>query len=432
MNVKLFEIVCLVSVIHTMNGEINNRINRMRGNLLQNLTRTHEYDDNIVTSQLDASIQVRQFYRSFRDVYNSWFGGTGKRDNGNFLQKRVPDTVAFPCRTNGYRSTIIPKNVNRLRPGDIDIVMAIGDSLTSATSANSAALWEVLIENRGVSWCIGGQGNWRSHLTLPNILKEFNPNLFGYSLQDSYNVHQSAQFNVAENIATVTDMPYMAQKLIDRMRLDPRVNMTSHWKLLTFMIGGNDFCSDICYQTNATQWINESQEKYLIKTLRYLRQHMPRTFVNLVPSPLVSLSFSMDQVNVPWTCYLSRPIECSCLFGPAYSEKRQLFRQREREFVKIMERVSYLKEFHTDDFTVVYQPFFRDASVFVDDSKTPDMDIMSVDCIHLSQKGHAVAANGLWNNMLERNGRKSLKLSTLFKRFNCPSPSQPYLVTYFN
>lgn len=81
---------------------------------------------------------------------------------------------------------------------------AIGDSLTSATAANSAALWEVLIENRGLSWCIGGllkfkvmyhrdkincdflqlffqgQGSFRTHLTLPNILKEFNPKLFGY------------------------------------------------------------------------------------------------------------------------------------------------------------------------------------------------------------------------------------------------------------
>lgn len=72
MNKKLFQIMCLVSIIHAMNCEINNRINRMRGNLLQNLTRTHQYDDNIVTSQLDASIQVRQFYRTFRDVYNRY------------------------------------------------------------------------------------------------------------------------------------------------------------------------------------------------------------------------------------------------------------------------------------------------------------------------------------------------------------------------
>lgn len=44
----------------------------------------------------------------------------------------------------------------RLLSGDIDIVAAVGDSLTSATAANSQALWEVLVENRGLSWCIGG------------------------------------------------------------------------------------------------------------------------------------------------------------------------------------------------------------------------------------------------------------------------------------
>lgn len=54
------------------------------------------------------------------------------------------------------------------------------------------------------------------------------------------------------------------------------VNLTSHWKLLTFMIGGNDFCSDICYQTNATEWITGNQEKNLIKTLRYFRDNLPR------------------------------------------------------------------------------------------------------------------------------------------------------------
>lgn len=72
--------------------------------------------------------------------------------------------------------------------GDIDIIAAVGDSLTSATAANSAALWEVLVENRGLSWCIGGQGNFRTHLTLPNILKEFNPKLFGSVLLMQFNV----------------------------------------------------------------------------------------------------------------------------------------------------------------------------------------------------------------------------------------------------
>lgn len=76
MNAKVFPIVCLMVIaIHAINCEPNNRINRKRGNILRNLTRTHEYDDNIVTSQLDASTPVRQFYRSFRDVYNRYENG---------------------------------------------------------------------------------------------------------------------------------------------------------------------------------------------------------------------------------------------------------------------------------------------------------------------------------------------------------------------
>lgn len=55
----------------------SNRINRMRGSVITNLTRTHSYDDDIVTSHLDSSIRIRQFYRMIRDVYNKY----GNRSN---------------------------------------------------------------------------------------------------------------------------------------------------------------------------------------------------------------------------------------------------------------------------------------------------------------------------------------------------------------
>lgn len=50
----------------------SNRINRMRGSIITNLTKTHAYDDDIVTSHLDESIRIRQFYRMIRDVYNKY------------------------------------------------------------------------------------------------------------------------------------------------------------------------------------------------------------------------------------------------------------------------------------------------------------------------------------------------------------------------
>lgn len=97
-----------------------------------------------------------------------------------------------------------------------------------------------------------------------------------------------------------------------------------------------------------------------------------------------------------------------------------------------MERISFMSEFHTDDFTVVYQPFFKDASVYYQKDTKPDLSIMAIDCVHLSQKGHAVSANGIWNNMMEPVGRKSHGLDHLFEKFNCPSLQNPYIYTNYN
>lgn len=91
-----------------------------------------------------------------------------------------------------------------------------------------------------------------------------------------------------------------------------------------------------------------------------------------------------------------------------------------------------MSELHTNDFTVVYQPFFRDASVFYANDKQPDLSIMAIDCVHLSQKGHAVSANGIWNNMVERVERKTTGLTHLFEKFNCPTPRNPYVYTNYN
>lgn len=69
-------IYCVLSVILTNEcfgqRSTSTRINRMRGSIITNLTRTHAYDDDIVTSHLDASIRIRKFYRMIRDVYNKY------------------------------------------------------------------------------------------------------------------------------------------------------------------------------------------------------------------------------------------------------------------------------------------------------------------------------------------------------------------------
>lgn len=80
----------------------------------------------------------------------------------------------------------------------------------------------------------GGQGTWREHLTLANILKEFNPNLIGFSMADSATHDKASQFNVAEPGSMSRDMPYMARILVKRIRADKRVNFHKDWKVSKF------------------------------------------------------------------------------------------------------------------------------------------------------------------------------------------------------
>lgn len=42
------------------------------------------------------------------------------------------------------------------------------------------------------------------------------------------------------------------------------------------MIGGNDFCRDICNKKDTLLQINQDQETNLINTLRIIRDTMPR------------------------------------------------------------------------------------------------------------------------------------------------------------
>lgn len=62
-----------------------------------------------------------------------------------------PPSAPFPCTTEGMRSAEPPKSVHALRPGDIQCVAALGDSLTAGMGAHALTPIGVLLENRGIS-----------------------------------------------------------------------------------------------------------------------------------------------------------------------------------------------------------------------------------------------------------------------------------------
>lgn len=55
-----------------------------------------------------------------------------------------------------------------------------------------------------------------------------------------------------------------------------------HHQLVSLMIGNNDVCSEMCYWKNPSKII-DSHYWGVRKALDYLRDHLPRTFVNVIP-----------------------------------------------------------------------------------------------------------------------------------------------------
>lgn len=160
----------------------------------------------------------------------------------------------------------------------------MGDSLTAANGAFATNLLQAVTEDRSVSWSGGGNGNWQTFITLPNLIKVYNPRLIGYSHSssgNSYSFEETAKFNVAEPSTLVIDAPRQAKLLVSRMRSDKRVDIKRDWKLITIMTGSNDYCLDACKNTSVSSFIGEAQ-KNLISALRILQKNLPRTLINLV------------------------------------------------------------------------------------------------------------------------------------------------------
>ncbi|KAL1454290.1 hypothetical protein WDU94_010562 [Cyamophila willieti] len=61
----------------------------------------------------------------------------------------------FPCDLSSARSPSIPDDINQLRPGDIDIVGVLGDSISAGNGIASTNPMQVSTENRGLSWSGG-------------------------------------------------------------------------------------------------------------------------------------------------------------------------------------------------------------------------------------------------------------------------------------
>ncbi|EZA61819.1 Phospholipase B1, membrane-associated, partial [Ooceraea biroi] len=322
------------------------------------------------------------------------------RDAGK-MQEVISDHVPFPCNVTVGRSSKVPDSVHKLRPGDIDVLGAMGDSVTAGAGIFATS--------------------------------EYNPNLIGYALGDSIVPNEASQLIVAESSAMSEDMSYMAEVLVTRIKSHPKIDLQKHWKFISIMIGSNDFCGDICWVSSPWSVVDNHKAE-MLQVLRTLRDNLPRTFVALILPPHVGGLLDGTQGRLPLRCYFTQTNACGCMLGLARTRLRPMYDNIIRRWQEIDMEIATYPEFQRDDFVVVAQPVLMDLTIPLASNGYADLTYLSVDCFHINQKMNAWYATSLWESLFQPVGAKMTKLSDNppSEKFYCPTEERPYLATMLN
>ncbi|XP_076442169.1 phospholipase B1, membrane-associated-like [Babylonia areolata] len=350
----------------------------------------------------------------------------------NLWAKYGPDYSAYDKTSYAYpcsmlpKSPTVPKSVHSLRPGDVNIVGAMGDSLSAGTGLAAHTILGDLIQYRGLTWSGGGQSNFEDQITVPNILRKYNPELYGFATGNGKEDSKHAFFNVAVSGSTSSDLLPQARKLIDRMKTDPKVDFANDWKVVTILSGNNDLC-DYCNKKDIYNVLNF--RKNVEAALDLLQAELPRTLVNLVEPLNVEM---LTDLNKGIICSAVHLYACDCAAFPAGPEaERKLIYEADMYQLAVEEIARSGRYDTTDDFTVVHQPFLNETYLPRTADGEPDLSYFAPDCFHLSRKGQAAAASALWNNMVEPVDKKRTAWAP-GEAIECPTEDQPFIFTNKN
>uniref|UniRef100_A0A8C3X2L1 Phospholipase B1, membrane-associated n=1 Tax=Catagonus wagneri TaxID=51154 RepID=A0A8C3X2L1_9CETA len=386
-------------------------------NMLEPLGRKTDILDLMADIPLPCPTQDEPFLRTARNSNYTYPGSPATENWGS----------DFLC-TEWNPSDSVPASVHELRPADIKVVAALGDSVTTAVGARPSNSSDLPTSWRGLSWSIGGDGDLETHTTLPNILKKFNPSILGFSTGTR---EETAGLNVAVEGARARDMPAQARDLVERMKNSPEINLQKDWKLITLFIGSNDLCH---YCEDPESHPAEKYVWHIQQALDILYRELPRAFVNVVE--IMELASLYQGQGGNCVMLLAAQSNCTCFGG---SQKNPLEMQKLKtvnwNFQSGISSFSFEHQYlQREDFAVVVQPFFRNTLVPLNNRGGIDLTLFSGDCLHFSERGHAEMAIALWNNMMEPVGRKTTSNNFTYSRtkLKCPSPESPYIYTLRN
>ncbi|KAJ0063009.1 hypothetical protein NL108_010620, partial [Boleophthalmus pectinirostris] len=363
--------------------------------------------------------------------------------NSNYTFSGLPPTPPpitdwgsdFAC-VDTAPSQSVPTSAHRVRPADIKIVGALGDSLTAGFGAKAKNLFELVTENKGVSWRLkftnlplDGTVAALIFYVVSDILRKFNPGLIGMSTGEG-NLVQN-KFNMAVSGAKIADVPAQARRLIDAMKSDPAVDFENDWKLITLFIGGNDLCG---YCNDRAALSSQNYSQHMMETLDLLFNEVPRLLVN-VPE-ILQIEGLRRVKRDSFGCSVVQQFMCTCVVAPSDdSPELSEIKRVNQELQVETEKLVYSERYDgKEDFAVVVQPFFKNSIVPLSAEGIPDTTYFSEDCFHFSVRGHSSMATALWNNMLEPVGKKQTynNFSDARNDIKCPTKDHPYIFTKVN
>ncbi|TYJ57438.1 hypothetical protein B9479_001754 [Cryptococcus floricola] len=338
-----------------------------------------------------------------------------------------------------------PKSAKDVRPDDIRVVMALGDSISAgllarpSRTSSSSVLPQIpflpksvdIQEYRGVSYPIGSDPG---AVTIPNILSHFitSSSEQGTKVQGGSTGHHPPVaclqsfgvrgcmprpdedgLNAAISGSVSASLLRQAEDLLPRLS-ELGLPKEGEWAYLNLGIGANDICA-FCLSPNislsgdfpfAWEFGSPGSPKQFANDIRTainaLRPHLPHLIVNIVGllrvSSLYRLTLKSPYCQPPLLPHIPHlPLECGCAMipGPAGDWTRRKMDELGEEYDEaVLELVREWEQEGDDGFGVIWQP-----GSAIDLESYPIKALSPLDCFHPSEAAHQRVAAGFWNRL---------------------------------
>ncbi|KAG1176305.1 hypothetical protein G6F70_005555 [Rhizopus microsporus] len=351
----------------------------------------------------------------------------------------ISDCPALPPRKSP------PKDVTDLRPDDIKVVAALGDSIMAGFAmmgvnygAHGTGIvnFTSIMEFRGNSYGIGGDTD---AVTLANFVKHYSPNVKGASrlahivsycsakectIPESFYRPLIDNLNGAQSGAIAMNLDYELDYLIPRMKsyFKKDEDFKKAWKFITIQIGSNDQC-DACSASEKSKYVTpELYGKYVNAALQRIQKEIPRVVVNLLGTFKVSNVLRLTAGHhdyCPPNGILENTKECAC--GTS-EEGLKAMDATSEAYNKQLEKIAAKYPGKPGgSFAVMYSPAPIDILSFPIDA------ISNIDCFHPSLKGHQWIAKNFWNQIFLSKDKKPkhMKFDDKLKIY-CPTENDRF------